>query len=348
MAEPLARQIVLAARPNGRPQLTDFRLEETAIPAPASGQVLLAVQYLSLDPYMRGRMDDRKSYATPVQLGDVITGESVAQVLTSHHPAYTEGDIVLAPTGWRTHALSDGTGLHGAGLRKLDPAFAPVTTGLGVLGMPGFTAYGGMRAIGKPQPGETVVVAAASGPVGSLVGQLAKLAGARAVGIAGGAEKCAFVGDELRFDAPVDHRAVDFPARLAAACPGGIDVYFENVGGAIWQAVLPLLNKYARVPVCGLIAQYNGPGDGDGADRLPATMREILSKSLTVRGFINYDFAALHYADFLREVGAGIADGRIRYREDFVDGLENAPEAFIGMLDGRNFGKLIVRVAAPA
>src|SRR5271166_5254380 len=259
-----ARQIVLAARPQGKPQLTDFRLEETAIPTPGAGQVLLRVQYLSLDPYMRGRMDDRKSYAKSVRLGGVMEGESVATVIASQHPGYSEGDIVLAHTGWRTLALSDR-----ADLRKLDPAVAPVTTGLGVLGMPGFTAYSGLRVIGKPAPGETVVVAAASGPVGSLVGQLAKLAGARAVGIAGGPAKCAFVKDELCFDAAVNHRAADFPAQLAAACPKGIDVYFENVGGATWQAVLPLFNKFARVPVCGLIAQYNGPALGDGTDRLP-------------------------------------------------------------------------------
>jgi len=341
MNEIKARQIVLAARPQGRPKPSDFRLEETAIPTPSDGQILLRVQYLSLDPYMRGRMDDRKSYATPVPLGGVMQGESVATVIASKHPAYSEGDIVLAHTGWRTYALSDRVDL-----RKLDPAVAPVTTGLGVLGMPGFTAYGGLRVIGKPKPGETVVVAAASGPVGSLVGQLAKIAGARAVGIAGGSEKCTYVKDELRFDAAIDHRDPDFAAKLAAACPHGIDVYFENVGGAIWQAVLPLLNKFARVPVSGLIAQYNGVATGDITDRLPATMREILSKSLTVRGFINYEFAEQHYAEFLREVGAGIADGRIRYREDFVNGLESAPEAFIGMLEGRNFGKLIVRVGA--
>src|SRR5215510_14459708 len=338
MTTSMTRQIVLAARPHGKPKLTDFRLEETAVPTPSSGELLLAVQYVSLDPYMRGRMDDRNSYANPLQLGDVMTGETVAQVLTSHHSGYAEGDIVLAPTGWRTHALSNVTGL-----RKLDPAVAPVTTALCVLGMPGFTAYGGLRLIGKPQPGETVVVAAASGPVGSLVGQLA---GARAVGIAGGAEKCAYVQNELRFDAAIDHRTADFPAQLAAACPEGIDVYFENVGGAIWQAVLPLLNCFARVPVCGLIAQYNGVGPGDGTARLPATMREILSKSLTLRGFINTEFAAQHYAAFLREVGAGIVDGRIRYREDIVDGLEKAPAAFIGMLDGQHFGKLIVRIVA--
>jgi NADPH-dependent curcumin reductase len=335
----LARQIVLAARPHGKPKVTDFRLEETPIPTPGSGQVLLRVQYLSLDPYMRGRMDDRESYAPPTPLGDVMPGESVATVVASHHPCYSEGDIVLAQTGWRTHALSDR-----ADLRKLDPAVAPVTTGLGVLGMPGFTAYGGLRVIGKPRPGETVVVAAASGPVGSLVGQLAKLAGARAVGIAGGPEKCAYVKDELGFDAAVDHKGADFTAKLAAACPDGIDVYFENVSGAVWQAVLPLLNNFARVPVSGLVAQYNAAGLRDGADRLPATMRQILTKSLTIRGFINYEFAPEHYPAFLREVGAGIAAGRIRYREDFVDGLEKAPEAFIGMLEGRNFGKLIVRV----
>jgi NADPH-dependent curcumin reductase CurA len=339
MTDARARQIVLAAHPQGKPRLTDFRLEDTAVPTPRAGQVLLRVQYLSLDPYMRGRMDDRKSYAKPVPLGGVMTGEAVATVIASHHPGYAEGDIVLAHTGWRTHALSDGTGL-----RTLDPGRAPVTTGLGVLGMPGFTAYCGLRLIGKPAPGETVVVAAASGPVGSLVGQLARLAGARAVGIAGGPQKCAYVRNDLRFDAAVDHRDAGFAAALAAACPDGIDVYFENVGGAIWQAVLPLLNPFARVPVCGLIAQYNGPGKGDGTDRLPATMREILTKSLTLRGFIQNEFAAAHYPDFLREVGAGIADGRIRYREDIVDGLERAPEAFIGMLEGRNFGKLIVRV----
>jgi NADPH-dependent curcumin reductase CurA len=334
-------QIVLAARPNGMPRLTDFRLEETTIPLPGAGQVLLAVQYLSLDPYMRGRMEDRKSYAKPMQLGDVMVGETVAKVTASRHPDYSEGELVLAKTGWRTHALADAAGLH-----KIDGSLKPVTTRLGVLGMPGFTAYAGLREIGKPRAGETVVVAAAAGPVGSLVGQLAKIAGARAVGIAGGARKCAYLKNELGFDAAIDHRQAGFAAALAAACPDGIDVYFENVGGAIWQAVLPLLNKFARVPVSGLIAQYNGVGPGDGTDRLPATLREILSKSLTVRGFINYDLAGQYYAEFLREVRAGIADGRIRHREDITDGLENAPQAFIGMLDGLNFGKAIVRVAA--
>jgi len=211
--------------------------------------------------------------------------------------------------------------------------------------MPGFTAYAGLYVIGKPKAGETVAVAAASGPVGSLVGQLAKMAGARAVGIAGGTEKCRYVLEELRFDAAIDHRAADFPAQLAAACPKGIDVYFENVGGAVWQAALPLLNTYARVPVCGLIAQYSTAGAAAGPDLLPATMRAVLTKSLTLRGFINTEFVAEHYAEFLRTVSAGIADGRIRCREDITEGIENAPAAFMGLLKGKNFGKALVRVA---
>jgi NADPH-dependent curcumin reductase len=340
MSESSVRQIVLASRPKGPPTPENFRLEELPMPAMPPGGLLLRVLYLSLDPYMRGRMDDRKSYAKPVGIGEVMSGESVCEVIASDRPDYGAGDIVLAPTGWRTHAAWDG-----AALRKLDPALAPITTGLGVLGMPGFTAYAGLNLIGKPKQGETVVVAASSGPVGSLVGQLAKMAGARAIGIAGGAEKCRYVAEELRFDAAVDHRAPDFAEKLAAACPKGIDVYFENVGGAIWQVVLPLLNAFARVPVCGLVAQYSGTGQAAGPNLLPATMREVLSKSLTLRGFISYEFAAKHYPTFLRTVSAAIADGRIRYREDIVDGLENAPAAFIGMLQGRNFGKALVRVA---
>jgi NADPH-dependent curcumin reductase CurA len=311
------------------------------MPAVPAGGVLLRVLYLSLDPYMRGRMEDRKSYAKPVGVGEVMTGESVAEVVASDHPGYAKGDIVTAHVGWRTHATSNGTGL-----RKLDPKLAPITTGLGVLGMPGFTAYSGLNVIGRPKAGETVVVAAASGPVGSLVGQLAKMAGCRAVGVAGGAEKCRYVTDELGFDAAIDHRASDMAAQLAEACPDGIDIYFENVGGAVWQAVLPLLNKFARVPVCGLIAQYNGPPAVEGAQLLAQTMREVLSKSLTLRGFINTEFVPQHYAEFLRTVSKGIAEGRIRYREDITDGFENAPATFIGLLEGRNFGKTLIRVAA--
>src|ERR1700728_4061686 len=284
MSQPVVRQIVLASRPSGPPKPENFRLEQVPMPALPPGGLLLKVLYLSLDPYMRGRMDDRKSYARSVDIGEPITGESVCEVIASDRQGYAPGDIVLAHAGWRTHAAWD------AALRKLDPKLAPITTGLGVLGMPGFTAYSGLLLLGKPKAGETVVVAAASGPVGSLVGQLAKMAGARAVGIAGGADKCRYVVEELRFDAAIDHRAPDFAEKLAAACPKGIDVYFENVGGAVWQAVLPLLNGFARVPVCGLIAQYSSSGPPAGPNLLPATMRAILTKSLTLRGFINYEF----------------------------------------------------------
>lgn len=344
MSQPQSEQIVLVSRPHGPPTPENFRLERVDRPALPTGGVLLRVLYLSLDPYMRGRMSDQKSYAKPVAVGDVMTGESVCEVLASDRQGYAVGDIVLAPTGWRTHAAV-GPSIP---LRKLDPGLAPITTGLGVLGMPGFTAYAGLMIIGKPKPGETVVVAAASGPVGSLVGQLARLAGARAIGIAGGADKCRYVVDELKFDAAIDHRASDFAKQLEAACPKGIDVYFENVGGAVWQAVLPLLNTFARVPVCGLIAQYNATGDFPGPNLLPATMRQILSKSLTLRGFINYEFAAEHYAAFLKSASAGIASGDIRYREDITDGLAQAPTAFIGMLEGRNFGKVLVHVGDPS
>jgi NADPH-dependent curcumin reductase len=337
------RQIALASRPDGVPTPENFRLEDVAMPQLPAGGLLLRVLYLSLDPYMRGRMDDRKSYAEPVDIGEVMSGESVCEVIASDRQGYAIGDVVLAHTGWRTHAAWDG-----AAPRKLDPAVAPVTTGLGVLGMPGFTAYAGLTLIGKPKQGETVVVAAASGPVGSLVGQLAKMAGARAVGIAGGPQKCRHVLEELGFDAAVDHRAPDFAEKLAQACPNGIDVYFENIGAAVWQAVLPLLNGFARVPVCGLIAQYNtAAGHPEGPNLLPATMREVLSKSLTLRGFINYEFVE-HYPTFLRTVSIAIREGRIRYREDITDGLENAPAALIGMLEGRNFGKALVRIARPA
>jgi NADPH-dependent curcumin reductase CurA len=339
MSDPVVRQIVLASRPNGPPTAENFRLEEVPMPKLPPGGLLLRVLYLSLDPYMRGRMDDAKSYARSVGVGEVMTGESVCEVLASDRSGYSAGDIVLAHTGWRTHAAWDGPAT-----RKLDPKLAAITTGLGVLGMPGFTAYAGLNLIGKPKPGDTVVVAAASGPVGALVGQLARITGARAIGIAGGPKKCAYVVNDLRFDACIDHRAADFAAELAIACPKGIDVYFENVGGAVWQAVLPLLNTFARVPLCGLIAQYSSPGQAAGPNLLPATMRAVLTKSLTLRGFINYEFAAEHYPDFLRIVSAGIADGRIRYREDVTEGLDNAPAAFMGLLEGRNFGKALVRM----
>jgi NADPH-dependent curcumin reductase len=335
-----ALQIVLAARPQGAVKLSDFRLQEASMPTPSVGEILLEVLYLSLDPYMRGRMDDRKSYADPARVGDVMPGQSVCKVITSNHPNYAAGEFVVAFTGWQTHFLS-----KGERLRKLDPKAAPISTAIGVLGMPGFTAYSGLKLIGKPARGETVVVAAAAGAVGSLVGQLAQIYGAKAVGIAGGPQKCAFVKEELGFDAAVDHHAPDFPTLLAAACPAGVDVYFENVGGAIWQAILPLLNQFARVPISGVIAHYDGSGSSSGGDHLPGTMRQIVAKRLVLQGFINSDFAEAHFGEFLGDVSRWVAEGRVRYREDIVEGLENAPKAFIGMLSGKNFGKALVHVA---
>lgn len=336
----LNERIVLARRPTGAPVAEDFRLEQVPIPAPKQGEVLLKIQYLSLDPYMRGRMSAAKSYAKPVEIGEVMEGGTVGEVITSHHPDFNVGDVVLSYSGWQSFALS-----NGADLRKLDPTLAPVSTALGVLGMPGFTAYAGLLTIGQPKPGETVVVAAASGAVGSAVGQIARIKGARAIGIAGGAEKCAFVRDVLGFDAVVDHKAADFPAQLAAACPKGIDVYFENVGGAVWEAVMPLLNDFARVPVCGLIAHYNnGTALATGPDRLPGLMSDVLRKSLLIRGFIQREFADQR-PEFYRQAATWLADGRLRHREDIVEGLHNAPKALIGLLEGKNFGKLIIRVA---
>lgn len=333
-----ARRIALASRPIGQPTLGDFRLERFDLPEAAEGEVTVRSLYLSLDPYMRGRMSDAKSYAAPVPVGGVMEGEAISEVIRSRHTGFAPGDIVRGRTGWSSHAV-----INGEALKTVETHGAPVTTAIGAMGMPGFTAWSGLKFIGQPKEGETVVVAAASGPVGSMVGQLAKLAGARAVGIAGGAEKCAFVKDEIGFDAVIDHRSKEFASDLAAACPEGIDVYFENVGGHVWDGVLPLLNQFARIPVCGLVAHYNGSGSAD-TDRLPMTMSTILRRSLLVRGFIQTEFSR-HFDQFLSEVGPRLARGEIKYREDVIDGLENAPEAFIGMLTGGNFGKLVVKIA---
>jgi NADPH-dependent curcumin reductase CurA len=339
MPEGRNRQIVLAARPVGEPKDSDFSLVETPIPQPGPGRMLLRTLYLSLDPYMRGRMSDAKSYAKPVEIGEVMVGATVGQVIASDIPGFSPGNIVEAYSGWQEYVLSDGNGV-----RRIDADRAPISTALGVLGMPGLTAYTGLMNIGQPRPGETVVVAAASGAVGSVVGQIARIKGCRAVGIAGGPDKCRFVVDELGFDACIDHRAPDFAEQLKAACPDGIDVYFENVGGPVFEAVLPLLNLFGRVPVCGTIAHYNETEPPPGPNKVPLLIRAILTRRLTFRGFIVWDFADQRER-FLEEVGAWLRDGRIRYREDIVDGLENAPRAFQGLLKGKNFGKLIVRVA---
>jgi NADPH-dependent curcumin reductase CurA len=333
------RRIVLASRPHGEPKSSDLRLETSEVSDPKDGEVLLHNLYLSLDPYMRGRMSAAKSYAKPVEIDGVMEGGTVSEVVKSNHPGFKPGDVVLSYSGWQEYAISNGTGL-----RKLDESLAPLTTALGVLGMPGLTAYTGLLTIGQPKPGETVAVAAATGPVGSLVGQIAKIKGARAVGIAGGADKCRAVIDEFGFDAAVDHRSANFAQELADACPKGIDVYFENVGGDVWKAVAKLLNDFARVPVCGLIAHYNMTELPAGPDHVPQLMVDILRKRLTLRGFIVSDFAD-QAKDFYRDMATWLKEGRIKYREDIVDGLELAPEAFIGLLSGKNFGKLLVRVA---
>jgi NADPH-dependent curcumin reductase len=335
MAGNVNRQVLLKSRPEGPPGLDNFELTQGPIPEPGEGEVLMRIRYLSLDPYMRGRMSAAQSYAKPAAVGQPMVGGTVGEIVKSRNPKFSAGDIVVGHGGWQEYALSSG-----AGLRKLDPAAAaPVSTALGVLGMPGMTAYVGLLEIGQPKPGETVVVAAASGAVGSVVGQIAKIKGCRAVGIAGGAEKCRFVAGELGFDACVDHRAGDFARQLEAACPNGIDVYFENVGGAVQQTVWPLLNDFARVPVCGLIAQYNAATPMPGPD-----MFSVLRKRLNLRGFIVWDFSAKQ-DDFLRDVGEWVRTGRLKYREDVVEGLEQAPAAFLGLLQGKNFGKMLVKVA---
>ncbi|GAB3498100.1 NADP-dependent oxidoreductase [Flexivirga lutea] len=332
-------QIRLAAYPVGMPQDSDFETVTAELPALADGQVLLRTIYLSLDPYMRGRMSTAKSYAASLQLGDVIVGGTVCEVLESRSDRFATGDIVLAYTGWQTLAVTDAKQL-----RRLDPEQAPISTALGVLGMPGFTAYAGLLELGKPKPGETVVVAAAAGPVGSAVGQIARVKGARAVGIAGGPEKCRILLETYGFDAAVDHRSPTFAEDLAAATPDGIDVYFENVGGPVTEAVVKRLNLYARIPVCGLVAGYNATERPAGPDQLPGFMQRILTLSLTVRGFIQSEFVPTHYESFQRDMSAWVRDGQVNYVEDVVDGLDQATEAFRGLLTGRNVGKLLVRV----
>lgn len=333
------RRVVLASRPHGVPTPDNFRLDLANIPVPGDGELLLRTVYLSLDPYMRGRMSDAPSYAPPVEVGQVMIGGAVSRVLSSSHPDFHAGDWVLGSTGWQDYALSNGKDLS-----KLPADMARPSYALGVLGMPGFTAYAGLLEIGQPKAGETVVVAAATGAVGSVVGQIAKLKGCKIVGIAGGADKCRYAVEQLGFDACIDHRSEDFAQQLAAACDRGIDVYFENVGGAVLDAVVPLLNLNARVPLCGLIAQYNANGAAAGSDRLPQLLRSVLSRRIRIQGFIIFDYYATHFEAFKQEMRGWLANGRIKYREDVVTGLEAAPEAFIGMLQGANFGKVVVQV----
>lgn len=327
------RQIRLRKRPVGTPMTGDFETASAPRPAPGDGDVLRRTIYLSLDPYMRGRMSDAASYATPVNLGDVMCGHTVSQVVESRHPSFKSGDIVTGYDGWQEYASS-----NGKDLRKLDSS-VPMSTAIGVLGMPGMTAFVGLLDIGQPKPGETVVVSAASGAVGSIVGQLARIKGCRAVGVAGSADKCRYVVDELGFDACVNYKTDDLVPALRAACPTGIDIYFENVGGAVFAAVLRQLNKFARIPLCGIISEYNVTGNPNGPN-----LRPLLVSRAMIKGFIVSDHSD-RFPAFLQEMTPLVREGKVKYREDIAEGLDAAPSALIGMFDGRNFGKQLVRVS---
>jgi NADPH-dependent curcumin reductase CurA len=339
-AEPAVnRRIVLARRPKGAPSAENFRLERQPVPAAGPHQVLLRTRYLSLDPYMRGRMNEGRSYAEPVALGAPMTGQTVSLVEDSNNPAFKVGDLVLANVGWQDYGLSDGSDLV-----RIDAAMPRPSYALGVLGMPGLTAYVGLLDMGQPRAGETVVVAAATGAVGSVVGQIARIKGCRAVGVAGGREKCEYALKTLGFDECLDHHEAELPRRLAAVCPNGIDVYFESVGGAVLAAVLPLLNIGARVPLCGLIAWYNLERLPEGGDRTPLLLTTVLRQRVKVQGFIIFD----HYQRapaFQQDMSGWLREGRVHYREQVIDGLENAPQGLMALLRGENFGKLIVRVS---
>jgi NADPH-dependent curcumin reductase CurA len=326
------QRIVLAERPRGQVSPQHFRLETASIPELAEGQVLVRNQYLSLDPYMRGRMADAKSYAAPQPLDETMIGATAGEVLASKHPRFAPGDKVTGMLGWAELGVADGSLL-----RKVDTSRIPLSAYLGVVGMPGMTAWYGVHEILKPQPGQTLLVSAASGAVGSAVGQLAKLLGCRAVGIAGGPDKCAYVVEELGFDACVDYKAGNLKDDLKAAAPDGIDALFENVGGVCFDTALPRMNAFSRIALCGLIAGYNGE------DAAIKNMRFLLTSRITLRGFIVTEHMEL-WPKGLAELGALVADGKLKYRESVADGLASAPDAFIGLLAGRNFGKQLVRL----
>ncbi|MCG6234274.1 NADP-dependent oxidoreductase [Vibrio furnissii] len=342
MTELMNQRIVLASRPVGAPTKQDFRLEAVTQPQPGEGEVLLRTIYLSLDPYMRGRMSDAKSYADPVALNAVMVGGTVCQVEVSHHPDFAVGEWVLAYTGWQRYAISNGDGLLKLGTQPTHPSFA-----LGIMGMPGFTAYMGLLDIGQPKAGETIVVAAATGPVGATVGQIGKIKGCRVVGVAGGEDKCRHAVDVLGFDACIDHKADDFAEQLAQACPKGIDVYFENVGGKVFDAVMPLLNTKSRIPLCGLVSQYNATALPEGPDRLSSLMGMLLVKRIKMQGFIIFDDYGHRYNEFAQDMSQWLAEGKMQYREQIVQGLAQAPTAFMGLLEGKNFGKLVIEVNTP-
>jgi len=327
------QQILLARRPSGAVEEGNFRLVETDVPEPGEGQFLVRNLYLSLDPYMRGRMSEAKSYAKPTEVGQVMGGAGVGEVVTSRHPKFRPGDKVEGPFGWQLYALSDGKGV-----RKLEDLGLPLSAYLGVLGMPGVTAYVGLLDIGQPKAGETVVVSAASGAVGGVVGQIAKIQGCRAVGIAGGAEKCRVAVEELGYDACIDYKAGRLDEELRRAAPGGVDVYFDNVGGEITDAVLLRMNAFSRIPLCGLISEYQYP-----EPRGLRNVRSFLINRIKLQGFLVSD--NLHrWPAALADLGRWVSEGRIKYRETVAEGLRNAPAAFIGMLSGKNLGKQVVKL----
>ena len=333
------QRIVLASRPVGAPTKDNFRLEEVSIPVPKEGEILLRSIYLSLDPYMRGRMSDAPSYAPPVNIDEVMVGATVCQIAESRNADFEVGEWVLGNSGWQLYTVSDGSGLTRLGKKPEKPSYA-----LGILGMPGFTGYMGLLDIGKPKSGDTLVVAAATGPVGATVGQLGKIKGCRVIGVAGGAIKCAYAKETLGFDACLNHKDPDFADQLKKVCPDGIDIYYENVGGKVFDGVLPLLNVGARIPVCGLVSIYNATKLPEGPDRLSLLMGTILVKRLKVQGFIIFDDYGHRYGEFFEEMSKLLSAGKIHYREHVVDGLKNAPQAFIGLLEGENFGKLVIKV----
>lgn len=332
-------RIVLARRPEGEPTDDCFRVETVELPELEDNQILIKVNWLSLDPYMRPRMNDMKSYAKPLQIGDVMTGESTGVVLESKSDKYRPGDHVAAHLGWQSHIVADA---DNPAVMPVDLANGSLSAHLGVVGMPGRTAYFGLQEVGKPQAGETLVVAAASGAVGSVVGQMAKILGLRAVGVAGGPEKCRFVTEELGFDACIDYKAPDFADKLAAACPDGIDIYFENVGGDVTKAVAGLLNPGARVPICGYISNYND-ADLEQAET-PFHILKRLDSVPEHRFFLVTEWHE-RWLEATRQLGQWIGEGKLKYRESVGEGLENAPVYFRGMLKGRNFGKQLVKVA---
>ena len=338
MSELINTRVSLKKRPVGEPTDDDFNIESVSVREPGEGELLLRTIWLSLDPYMRGRMSDAKSYAAPLEIGEVITGETVSQVVRSNSPDYALGDIVAGHFGWQEYVVVRADSRR---FRRVNPDLGPISTALGVLGMTGNTAYFGLLRVGQPKPGETVVVSAASGAVGSVVGQIAKIKGCRVIGIAGGKAKCDYIVDELGFDASVDYKGGNLNGDLKAACPDGVDVYYENVGGAVLHAVVPLLNNGSRVPICGFVSQYNATGRVES----PEMVLGAMPNPPFHRFFLVGEWEA-ERPQATAQLAQWVNEGKLKYRESVVDGIQNAPRAFIGLLRGENFGKQLIKVAS--